>query len=98
LIVRATAASPHLPRNSSEHLLTKIWADLLQLEPSQIGIRDNFFEIGGDSLLAIQVIARARHRGLELAVMDLFVHQTIEELALAGEKSRRNNIPHTKTA
>ncbi|WP_226362219.1 non-ribosomal peptide synthetase [Pseudonocardia sp. ICBG1142] len=47
----------------------------------RIGIRDNFFEIGGDSILAIQVVARAQDAGIRLSPYDLFTHPTVQELA-----------------
>jgi len=48
---------------------------------SRIGIHDNFFEFGGDSILAIQVVARAQEAGLKLTAYDLFVHPTVADLA-----------------
>jgi amino acid adenylation domain-containing protein/non-ribosomal peptide synthase protein (TIGR01720 family) len=47
----------------------------------KVGIHDNFFEVGGDSILAIQVVARAREAGLRLSPYDLFTHQTVGALA-----------------
>jgi aryl carrier-like protein len=46
-----------------------------------MGIRDNFFEFGGDSILSIQVIARANQAGIPLTTQQFFQHQTIAELA-----------------
>ena len=45
---------------------------------------DNFFELGGDSILSIQVVSRARQAGLALSSKDIFVYQSIAELAAAG--------------
>jgi hypothetical protein len=50
-----------------------------------IGVDDNFFALGGDSIRSIQVIARANQAGIPLSVKDLFHHQTIAELAAAAE-------------
>ncbi len=47
----------------------------------RVGVEDNFFDLGGDSILAIQASSRARARGLELSPRQIFEHQTIAELA-----------------
>ncbi|GLZ28595.1 hypothetical protein Lesp02_07850 [Lentzea sp. NBRC 105346] len=67
------------PRNEVESSLASLWADVLGLD--RVGVEDNFFGLGGDSILSIQVVARARKIGLGLATKDLFLHQTIAELA-----------------
>ncbi|MCZ0993048.1 condensation domain-containing protein [Streptomyces noursei] len=51
-----------------------------------VGVEDNFFDLGGDSILSIQVVSRARRAGLVLASQDIFVRQTVAELA-AGLQS-----------
>jgi len=72
------ASSP--AQNGLQQQLVKIWEEVLGANP--IGIHDNFFEIGGDSILSIQIIAKARKAGLSLAANQLFEHQTIASLAL----------------
>lgn len=67
------------PRTPVEQQLTDIWADVLNL--SQVGIHDNFFDLGGDSILSIQILTRANQQGLNLSSTALFQHQTIAELA-----------------
>jgi amino acid adenylation domain-containing protein/non-ribosomal peptide synthase protein (TIGR01720 family)/FkbM family methyltransferase len=67
------------PRTSVEEVLASIWTQVLGV--SRIGIHDNFFNLGGDSILSIQVIARANQAGLHLTPAQLFVHQTIAALA-----------------
>ncbi|MCP2727559.1 amino acid adenylation domain-containing protein [Symplocastrum sp. BBK-W-15] len=67
------------PRTPSEEILVQIWQDVLGLK--QVGISDNFFALGGDSIIAIQIIARANQAGLKLTPKQLFGHQTIAELA-----------------
>ncbi|MGP1384064.1 MAG: amino acid adenylation domain-containing protein [Thainema sp.] len=75
------------PTTQSEQILTQIWADVLGLE--QVGIHDNFFSLGGDSILSIQVIAKANQAGLHLTPKQLFEHQTIVGLAaVAGTESQ----------
>jgi amino acid adenylation domain-containing protein/non-ribosomal peptide synthase protein (TIGR01720 family) len=67
------------PGTPTEQLLTQIWQAVLKLD--HIGLDDNFFHVGGDSLLSMQVAARAREAGLSLRPRDLIRHQTIRSLA-----------------
>ena len=67
------------PRTEVEQILTNIWEELLPV--NQISIHDNFFEIGGDSILSIQVVSRAKNAGIILTAKQIFQHQTITELA-----------------
>ena len=68
-------------RTAVEEVLVGIWQDVLGVAP--IGINDNFFERGGDSILSIQVTGRAQEAGLALAPRQLFQHQTIAALSEA---------------
>ncbi|WP_284117640.1 non-ribosomal peptide synthase/polyketide synthase [Streptomyces fragilis] len=68
------------PRPGAEERLAGIWADVLGVE--RVGAQDNFFNLGGDSILSIQIVSRAREAGLALSTKDVFRHQTIAELAL----------------
>ncbi|WP_168199186.1 non-ribosomal peptide synthetase [Pseudorhodobacter turbinis] len=62
-----------------EAVLTKIWADLLGV--SRPDRNTGFFALGGDSILAIQMAARAAEQGVQIEVLDVFRHQTIAALA-----------------
>ena len=70
------------PRSEAEERLAGIWSEVLLLD--RIGVNDNFFDLGGDSILAIQVVNRARRKGLEIAPRLIFEHQTIAALAAAA--------------
>ncbi|WP_039947699.1 phosphopantetheine-binding protein, partial [Streptomyces sp. NRRL S-118] len=67
------------PRDTTEETLAAVWADVLGVE--RVGIHDNFFDLGGDSILSIQVVSRARQAGLHLTSRLLFLHQTVAALA-----------------
>ncbi|MDR6226883.1 non-ribosomal peptide synthetase [Desmospora profundinema] len=67
------------PRNPEEALLCWVWEEVLSRE--KVGIRDHFFEIGGDSIKGIQAAARMGQEGWRLRLKDLFQHPTIAELA-----------------
>ncbi|WP_063756241.1 non-ribosomal peptide synthetase [Streptomyces sp. NRRL S-920] len=69
------------PRTETERVLAGIWAELLGV--ARVGVDDNFFMLGGDSILSIQVVSRARAAGLALSPRDLFRHPTVAELAAA---------------
>ncbi len=67
------------PRNEVERKLVDIWSDVLHFD--EISIKHNFFEIGGQSLFAIQVVSRIREAfSVQLKVNDLFLYPTIEQL------------------
>ena len=78
--VEITRESEYIPpRDRIEQTLADIWQELLSVE--NISINDNFFEIGGDSILSIQVVSRARKAGIEIIPKQVFQNQTIEQLA-----------------
>jgi amino acid adenylation domain-containing protein/thioester reductase-like protein/non-ribosomal peptide synthase protein (TIGR01720 family) len=66
------------PRDNKETILVKLWQEVLKVE--QVGIRDNFFNLGGDSIKAIQILSRLNAYSLKLEMKDLFKHPVIEEL------------------
>ncbi|GCE28513.1 hypothetical protein KDA_39970 [Dictyobacter alpinus] len=65
--------------------LRSIWSDILHVK--EVGLHDNFFHLGGDSILSIQIIARARQQGLQLTLKQLFQYQTIAELSQVVESA-----------
>lgn len=66
----------------NEQILLEIWQAVLGI--TAVGLHDNFFSLGGDSILSLQIIARARKQGLKLTPKQLFEQQTISELALVA--------------
>ncbi|MGC2698348.1 MAG: amino acid adenylation domain-containing protein [Candidatus Angelobacter sp.] len=67
------------PATEAERVLAEIWREVLGVE--HIGIHDNFFNLGGDSILSIQVASRANRSGIKLTPRDVFERQTIAQLA-----------------
>ncbi|MEO1027448.1 MAG: amino acid adenylation domain-containing protein [Pseudomonadota bacterium] len=59
--------------------LAQIWQDVLNT--ADLASEDNFFSLGGDSILSLQVVARAKKAGIALKPKDLFIHQTLGDLA-----------------
>lgn len=74
------------PRSAIEESLTTIWAKVLRLE--RLGIHDNFFALGGDSILAIQTASKARQAGILFTPRQLFEHQTVAELVEAAGQTK----------
>jgi len=73
------------PRNETEQVLVDIWSDILGLE--RVGINDNFFEIGGHSLLAIKIVASMRRAKMQVYARDIFLNPTIAKLALVSNNA-----------
>jgi acyl carrier protein len=79
------------PRTPVEKSLAGIWSDLLGLP--QVGIHDNFFDLGGHSLLTTQLISRVREMfQVELPLRQVFQQPTIAELATVIEQARNNSV------
>ncbi|MDQ3788828.1 MAG: amino acid adenylation domain-containing protein, partial [Actinomycetota bacterium] len=88
VVTRDASAELVEPRNDTERLLAVIWKDILGVDT--LGIDDDFFDLGGHSMLATQVVARVRKESTgtrAVGVMDLFTHRTIRDLAafMAGD-------------
>jgi amino acid adenylation domain-containing protein/non-ribosomal peptide synthase protein (TIGR01720 family) len=67
------------PGNPTEEILAGIYAQVLGLE--RVGVDESFFELGGDSILSMQVVARARAAGVVCRPRDVFIEQTVDRLA-----------------
>jgi len=73
------------PQTPSEQILAGIWSEVLHSE--RVDIHTSFFEMGGDSILSLLVIAKARQAGLSLTPKQIFQHQTIAALAKVAGSS-----------
>ncbi len=74
------AASYVAPRNELEAKMVEVWQQVLHLQ--RVGIEDDFFRLGGDSILSIQLTSRLRHLGLSLSVKDIFSYRCIAQLVV----------------
>jgi amino acid adenylation domain-containing protein len=70
------------PRTRAERELAEVWNEVLGLE--RVGVNDNFFDLGGDSIRAIQVHSKALQRGVSFPLQEVFSRQTVAELAAAA--------------
>ena len=71
------------PGNAVEEILACIYAQVLGLE--RVGVDESFFDLGGDSILSMQVVSRARAAGVVCRPRDVFVEQTVSRLALVAQ-------------
>ena len=67
------------PSNYIEEAFTQVWSEVMNIE--KVGVEDNFFEIGGDSIKTILIAAKLMKRGIKIDVNDFFSYSTIKELA-----------------
>ncbi|WP_394829003.1 amino acid adenylation domain-containing protein [Pendulispora albinea] len=84
------------PRSDAERTLGSIWSDVLGVGP--IGLDDNFFDLGGNSIRGIQVVGLAKARGLLFSLQDLFLHQTLRELGGALQEVSARAIAARRAA
>jgi amino acid adenylation domain-containing protein len=73
-----------LPTNATEALLVPIWTEVLGVSP--IGIDDDFFDLGGDSLIGLRMTARLEDLGVHVSIEQLFRHRTVQKLAAAVDQ------------
>ncbi|NUV78293.1 condensation domain-containing protein, partial [Streptomyces fungicidicus] len=73
------------PRTETERVLCEVWAQVLGL--GQVGVEDDFFDLGGDSIISLQVVSRARRAGLVVTSRDVFLHPTVAALAAAVDEN-----------
>jgi amino acid adenylation domain-containing protein len=86
------------PRSEIERVLSAAFAEVLGCE--RVGIDDNFFALGGDSIRSIQVLSRLREKGYRLSVASIFQHQTIRKLSphLEPEHAELQKAPVLRAA
>jgi len=92
------ATEPYVaPRNATEELLAKLWSDVLAIE--RVGVNDNFFALGGHSLIATQLIWKIHESfGIDLPVRSLFEHSTVAALSELIESEQMNTSRMTARA
>jgi amino acid adenylation domain-containing protein len=91
-----SAAPAVLPRTATEEAIATVWREALGLET--VGVEDSFFDLGGHSLLVVQVHRRLAPQFPELAIVDLFRYPTISALAgyLSREKVDQISLQETR--
>ncbi|MGW0538654.1 amino acid adenylation domain-containing protein, partial [Streptomyces sp. NPDC003032] len=77
-----TGGAYRAPGTAQEKVLAGVYAEVLGLD--RVGVDDDFFAVGGDSIRSIQVVTRARAQGLEVSPRQIFEQRTVAELALVA--------------
>ena len=81
---RTTASTAYVaPSGATERVLAEIWADVLGVE--RVGVDDDFFDLGGDSILNIQIVTRARARRVVITPQQIFERPTVAGLAQVAQ-------------
>lgn len=95
----AESGSKKQPTSELGFQMRRIWAQVLNVDAKAIGLDDSFFQLGGDSLAAMHVVAQARKAGIELAVADIFQHRQLGLVAsqcISSPEIVPKGIPRTK--
>ncbi|MBF6330797.1 amino acid adenylation domain-containing protein [Nocardia transvalensis] len=86
------------PRTDSERAVGAVWAETLGVDADRLGAHDDFFTIGGDSILALRLRTAAERRGLRFDIDKFFASPTIAELAAAIDADSAAPESHVRTA
>jgi amino acid adenylation domain-containing protein/non-ribosomal peptide synthase protein (TIGR01720 family) len=70
------------PRNTRERALLKIWSSVLGFEEKNLSIHDDFFDLGGDSIIAMRILPKAKAVGIVLSIKDIFQYRTIASICV----------------
>ncbi|MFC8419577.1 amino acid adenylation domain-containing protein [Streptomyces sp. NPDC057236] len=82
----SSASTGRAPRDEREATLCAVMAEVLALRT--VGIDDDFFDLGGDSIISIQLVSRLRTAGLVLTARDVFRHKTVAAMAAVAETAQ----------
>jgi hypothetical protein len=82
-------AAAVVPAGSEREIrLRDVFARLFGVDPAELSVEQSFFALGGNSLLAVDLVARCREAGLPLGIRDVFVHQSVRQLAAAIDEEQ----------
>ena len=86
------------PRNELETKLCDIFADVLGLDVSKVGIKDDFFKLGGDSINAIKLVNRVNNdTSINISIADIFTYKNIKKLLQNIKRDTKDNISISKS-
>lgn len=95
LRTESAASQGGRPQTKTEKELVAVWEKVLGR--NGIGIHDNYFSLGGDSIRSVRVISELQEMGYELEVKDMFLNQTVKELAEYLEQSESRTTTYRRT-
>ncbi|MGW2515328.1 condensation domain-containing protein, partial [Streptomyces scopuliridis] len=79
-----TSGGGRAPGTREEEIMVRLFAEIVGLTEEDVDADSGFFDLGGDSIMAIQLVSAARRAGLEITGTDVFTHRTPAELARAA--------------
>jgi aspartate racemase len=79
------------PRTPAERVIADLFAEVLHLDT--VGVEDRFFDLGGDSISALQLVSRARRAGLALTPRQVFAHKSVAAIAAVAEAVTDSRLP-----
>ncbi|GCD93045.1 non-ribosomal peptide synthetase [Embleya hyalina] len=85
-----TVGAYRAPGTPVEEVLAGVYAEVLGLE--RVGVEDDFFAVGGDSIRSIQVVSRAKAQGVEITPRQIFEYRTVAELAEVAGDARHTPV------
>ncbi|PYI01631.1 nonribosomal peptide synthase [Aspergillus sclerotiicarbonarius CBS 121057] len=99
--IKCHSSTTNRPATAQERGLQTIWATVLALDRDAIGVHDDFFRMGGDSIAGMQVATKCNAAGMRISSADLFRHRTIARLVLhlqntSQESSAMITLPEEK--
>ncbi|KAJ6078878.1 hypothetical protein N7467_008631 [Penicillium canescens] len=77
--------SARSPTSDAEQKLREVWAHVLNRPSEDIGVDDNFYHLGGDSITAMQIVAQARSKGFRVTLDEIMRHKTIAQITAHSE-------------
>lgn len=80
-VTNVSGAVKQQPTIYAEIALQRLWADLLNLNADSIGVHDHFFKLGGDSIIAMKLVAEARRGGFTISVSEVFQNPILQDQA-----------------
>ncbi|SDH30826.1 non-ribosomal peptide synthase domain TIGR01720/amino acid adenylation domain-containing protein [Rhodococcus triatomae] len=89
----AVRAPSRAPSTDTERLVAELFAEVLGLEEADLGADDSFFALGGDSIVSIQLVSRARARGLSFSPRDVFEAKTVAGIARVATAHGAGDAP-----
>ncbi|KAL5341859.1 hypothetical protein BJX70DRAFT_395585 [Aspergillus crustosus] len=92
-----TLTNDHKAPTDAERQLWRLWGITLGLPPNPIKFRDSFFKLGGDSIMAMKLVAAAREEGIILTVADVFRNPVFENMLALVKDKAKPIIPSTDT-
>lgn len=84
------------PTTAMEKKLQRLWESVMKLAPDSVGVADNFFRLGGDSLAAIRLVGEARSRNIALTVVNIFQQPKLTDMAKTCQVSNEEAQPELK--